>query len=165
MRRRSSSLDHHLALGAEHDPFERVREVRLLHDLVVAPRGGERRLVDEVREIGADHAGRRGRDPGEVDVGAERDAARVHAEDRLAARAVGRLDGDAAVEPSGAEQAPGRARRVGSSLPITITLVDGVESVHLGEDLVQRLLALVVAAAEAADAARPRRGRSRPARR
>ena len=30
---------HHLALGAEHDPLERVGEVRLLHDLVVAPRG------------------------------------------------------------------------------------------------------------------------------
>ena len=39
---------------------------------------------------------------------------------------------------------------------ITITPVDGVEAVHLGQDLVQRLLALVVAAAEAGDPRGPR---------
>ena len=82
----------------------------------MAAAGGEqRRLVDEVREIGADHARRRRGDPPEVDVGAERHAARVHLEDRLAAVPVGRLHGDAAVEAARAAAAPGRARRAGSS--------------------------------------------------
>ena len=126
-------------------------------DLVVAaPRREQRRLVDEVREVGADHARRRRGDPAEVDVGASGTAARVHLEDRLAAGPVGRLHGDAAVEAARAAAAPGRGRPGGWSRAITITPVDGVEAVHLGEDLVQRLLALVVAAAEAGDARRAR---------
>ena len=75
---------HHLALGAEDDPLERIGEVGLEHLLVIAARGEQRRLVDEVGEVGADHARRGRRDPAEVDVGAERHGARVHLEDRLA---------------------------------------------------------------------------------
>ncbi len=146
---------HHLPLGAEHDPFQSVGEVRLLDHVVGAPRGGERSLVDEVGEIGSDHARRRGRDPGEIDVRAERDAARMHAKDRLATRAVGRLDGDAAVEPPGAKK-----RLVENVRSVRGGDDDdagrGIESVHLGQDLVQRLLALVVAAAVAGNATRPR---------
>ena len=115
-----------------------------------APRRQKRGLVDEVGQVGPDHPRSAGRDTAEIDVRRERHAARVHPEDLLAASAVGWLHGDAAVEASGAKQrlvehlrAVGRAdddhagRRV--------------EAVHLGQDLVQRLLALVVAAAEARD--------------
>ncbi len=77
---------------------------------------------------------------------------------------VRRLHGDAAVEAARAQQrrvedlgAVGRAEHdhVGA----------GLEAVHLGEDLVERLLALVVAAAETADAAASASARSRRARR
>ena len=48
-------------LGAEDDLLERVREVAELDAVVLAPRRRQRRLVDEVAQVGADHAGRRRR--------------------------------------------------------------------------------------------------------
>ena len=103
-------------------------------------------------QVGADHA-RRGRGEAlEVDVVGQRHRARVDLEDLLAPLDVGRVDGHAAVEAAGAQQrgvqdvgAVGRgqdddALRAG-------------EAVHLGEDLVQRLLALVVPAERRAAAA------------
>ena len=116
------------------------------------PRREERGLVDEVREIRSDHAGRRRGDPLEVDVRRERHVSRVHLEDQAPPLAVGRQHGDATVE------APGTQQRL-------VEYVDAVrrpdhdhcrrrvEAVHLGEDLVQRLLALVAAAAVATGAA------------
>jgi hypothetical protein len=43
-----------VAFRAEQDPLERVREVRLLYGAVVPSRRGQRRLVDEVREVGSE---------------------------------------------------------------------------------------------------------------
>ena len=146
---------HDLPLGAEDDPLERVGEIGLVHLVMVTARGEQRRLVHEVREIGSDHSRRRRRDPAEVDVGRERDVPRMHLEDLLPACTVGRLHRDAAVEPAGPEQR--LVEHVG-----TVGRADHdhacrrVEAVHLGEDLVQRLLALVVAAAEAGDTGRAR---------
>jgi hypothetical protein len=115
---------------------------------VSPPRGQQCSLIDEIREIRADHAGCCGRDPAEVDVGRKGHAPCVHLEDRLAAGTVGRLHGDPAVEAAGSEQ--GRIEYVG---PIGRSDDDhvrgGVEAVHLGQNLVQRLLAFVVATAEA----------------
>ena len=145
--------DHHLALGTEDDPLQRVGEVGLGDDLVIPPRGKQCGLVDEVREVGADHPGCRRRQPTEVDVGPERDAPRVHLEDRLATATVGRLHGDPAVETTGPQQ-----RRVEHLGPVGRADHDdarrSVEAVHLREDLVQRLLALVVPTAEAGDTGR-----------
>ena len=106
---------HHLPLGAEHDPLERVGEVGLEHLLVAAARREQRRLVDEVREVGADHA-RRGRgDPAEIDV--RRRAAPSACAPRGSPR--GRSGRAAARRRAGrtarAAGAPGRARRAGSS--------------------------------------------------
>ena len=124
----------------------------------LAPRGEQRRLVDEVREIGADHARRRRGDPAR---GRRRPRAarRACAPSRIASRPA-RSGGCTATRRS---NRPGRSSAWSSTsgrlvAPITITLRRRVEAVHLGEDLVQRLLALVVAAAEAGDA-----GRARPA--
>ena len=68
----------------------------------------------------------------------------------------GRLDRDAAVEAAGAQQ-----RRVEDLGAVGGGQHDhrgvGLEAVHLGEDLVERLLALVVAAAEAGAACRAQR--------
>ena len=111
--------------------------------------GGEQRgLVDDVGEVGAGEAGRAARDDAEVDVGGERLALGVHLEHGLAADDVRRADGDLAVEAAGTQQR--RVEDVG-------TVGGGdhdhaaldVEAVHLDEQLVQGLLALVVAAAHA----------------
>ena len=145
----------HLAFGAEDDPLERVSEVGFLDHVVLAPRSRERRLVHQVGEVGSDHPRCRRGDACEVDVGPERDAARVYPEDRLAPITVWRLDRDPAVEPSRPKEC--LVEHVG---PVGRADHDHVrrrvEPVHLGQDLVQRLLALVVAAAEAGHAARPR---------
>ena len=76
-------------------------------------------------------------------------------QDRHAARAVGGLDRDAAVEAPRAEE-----RLVEDLGAVRGAEHDhvraGLEAVHLGEDLVQRLLALVVTPADPAHVARPR---------
>ena len=77
----------------------------------------------------------------------ERLALRVHLEDLLAALAVGAVDDDLAVEAARAQQ-----RRVEDVGPVRRRDEDDVvlrlEAVHLDEELVERLLALVVTAAE-----------------
>ena len=117
-------------------------------DLALALAGGQqRRLVDEVREVGAGEAGRLAGEVVEVDVLRERLAARVHLEDLGAALAVGAVDDDLAVEAARAQQ-----RGVEDVGPVGGRDEDDVvlhlEAVHLDEQLVQRLLALVVTAAE-----------------
>ena len=74
-------------------------------DLVLAAaRSRQRSLVDEVREIRAGHAGRARRDLVEIDVGRERNLARVHLENQPPPRPVRRADGDSAVEAAGPKE-------------------------------------------------------------
>src|SRR5438046_2512131 len=128
-----------------HDPF---LELVLLDRLLPAARRQQRSLVDEVREIRAREPGRARRKRVEVDLRRERLALRVNFEDLLAPVAVGTVDDDLPVEASRAQQ-----RRVEDVGPVRGRDQDDVvlqlETVHLDEELVQRLLALVVAAAEA----------------
>jgi hypothetical protein len=140
--------------GSEHDLLQRVGEIGLAHALVPATRREQRGLVGEVREIGADHSwGGRG-DPVEVDIVGQRQRPRVDLEDLAPAVLVGRRDRDAPVEAPRAQE-----RGVEHLGPVRGPQHDdrgaGLEPVHLGEDLVERLLALVVAA-EADVAAGPR---------
>ena len=127
-----------------HDPF---LELQLADRLLAAARREQRRLVDHVREVGAGEARRRRREHVEVDLLVERLALRVHLEDLLAPLAVGPVDDDLAVEAARAQQ-----RGVEDVGPVRRRDEDDVvlqlEPVHLDEELVQRLLALVVAAAE-----------------
>ena len=143
-------LGHHagLLLGTgdhAHDPL-----LELLHrDLALARAGGEqRRLVDQVGEVGAGEAGRLAGERVEVDRLRQRLAAGVDLEDLLAALAVGAVDDDLAVEAAGPQQ-----RRVEDVGPVGGGDQDDVvlhlEAVHLDEELVQGLLALVVTAAHA----------------
>ena len=84
----------------------------------------------------------------EVDVGRERRALGVDAEDLLAAAHVGAGHGDAPVEAAGAQD--GRVEDVGAvGRGDDDDAVVRLEAVHLDEELVERLLALVVPAAEA----------------
>ena len=128
-----------------HDPF---LELLLLDRLLAAAGSEQRRLVDEVREVGAREAGRPGGERVEVDLGRERLALGVHLEDLAAADAVGPVDDDLPVEAAGAQQRRIEdvgAVRGGDQDDVVLQL----EPVHLDEELVERLLALVVAAAEA----------------
>ena len=129
-------------------------------ELEVVARREQRRLVHEVGEVGAGEAGRAAGDDVEVDAGRERLLLAVHREDRLAALEVGPVDDDLAVEATGAQQrgvedvgAVGR-REQDHALRL-------VEAVHLDEQLVERLLALVVPTAEARRRGDDRRRRSR----
>ena len=91
-------------------------------------------------------------DLSEVDVAVERDRARVDLEDLLAALGVGRLDEHAPIEAPGPQQSG--VEHVGPVGRAEHDHADRrVEPVHLGEDLVERLLALVVTADDAAAAA------------
>ena len=143
-------LAHHarLLLGAGDHPHDPLLELHH-RDLAMALAGGQqRRLVDQVGEVGAGEPGRLAGEHVEVEVGRERLAAGVDLEDLLAALAIGAIDDDLAVEAARAEQ-----RRIEDVGPVGGGDQDDVvghrEPVHLDEELVQRLLALVVTAAHA----------------
>ena len=139
--------DPRLALGSRHDPVDRLFDLLLRDGAQVPPGRQQRTLVDDVRKIGAGEPGRAARQHREVDRCVERLAARMHAKDRLAPLEVGAVDHDLPVEPAGTQQ--GRVEDVGA--------VRGghedhggtlIEPVHLDQQLVQGLFALVVAAAQ-----------------
>ena len=92
--------------------------------------------------------GRAARDDFEIDAAAERDLAGVNLEDADRGRADRARHDDAAIEPARAQQRGiEHVRPVGRS--DDDDAVVGLEAVHLDEQLVERLLALVVTAAEA----------------
>ncbi len=130
---------HHLVLG--------ILEILHVHLRFVAPRGKQRRLIDDVGELRAREPRRAARDALQVHPGRHRDLARVHAQDLLASLEIGHVHNDLAVEPARPQQR--RIENVGT--------VRGreqnhafvrFEAVHLDEQLVQRLLALVVPSAQ-----------------
>src|SRR4051794_10881836 len=129
----------------------------LVIDLAAALTGGQQSgLVDQVGEVGAGEAGRLGSEVVEVDRLRQRLAARVDLEDLGAALAVRPVDHDLAVEAARTQQ-----RRVQDVRAVRGRDEDDVvlhlEAVHLDEQLVERLLALVVAAAKAGAAVAPDR--------
>ena len=115
----------------------------------------QRGLVGQVGEVGADHAGRGGGEPVELDVVGQRQRARVDLEDLAPAVLVGRGHRDPAVEAAGPQQ-----RGVEHLGPVGRAEHDhglvGLEAVHLREDLVERLLTLVVPPPKFAPAVRDR---------
>ncbi len=118
-------------------------------DLAAALAGGQqRRLVDQVGEVGAGEAGGLAGERVEVDLLRERLAAGVDLEDLLAPLAVRAVDDDLAVEAAGPQQRRVEdVRAVGGGDQDDVVL--HLEAVHLDQELVQGLLALVVAAAHA----------------
>ncbi len=119
----------------------------LRHEPLVAARSQQCRLVDEVGEISTREARRATRDGLRIDVRRDRALAHVDLEDLLAARDVGVRHHDLAVEAARTQQ-----RGIEHVRPVGGRDDDdafvGLEAVHLDEQLVERLLALVVAAAE-----------------
>ena len=140
--------DARLALRSGDDPLQGLLELGHADDLLVAPRRQDGRLVDEVGEVGAGEARRLAGDAFDVDALVERLALGVDAQDLDPAAHVGAIEDDLAVEPARAQE-----RRVEDVRPVGGGDDDHVrvrvEAVHLDEDLVEGLLALVVRAAEA----------------
>ena len=137
-----------LLLEAGDQPIDRRLEVPAVDGRLVVARREQRRLVDQVGEIGAGKAGGARRDDLEVDVRGDLHALDVNPEDLLASLDVWLVDEHLAVESAGAEQ-----RRVEHLRAVGRAHDDHalarVEAVHLGEQLVERLLALFVAAERA----------------
>ncbi len=137
-----------LATSTHDDAVAGVLEVDPLDLLAATANGEQRGLVDEVGEVGATHARRGLRHDLEVDVGAHPLVAAVHLQDGEALFVLGQRHDDRAVEAAGTQQCG--IEDVG---PVgggeDDDALAGLEAVHLGEHLVERLLALVVAAAEA----------------
>ncbi len=143
-------LGHHagLLLRAGDHALHRLLDFVHRDHGAVAARGEERGLVEQVRKVGA------GESHGELGelvkphVLVERLVLGVHAQDRLAALDVGAVDRDLTVKAARAQQ-----RRVEDVGAVGRGQEDHalvlLKAVHLNEQLVERLLALVVTAAEA----------------
>ena len=140
--------DQRLALGAHQHLVLGDLEIFLRHRLAVAPGRVQRRLVGQVGQVRAAEAGRGTRDEAQLDVRRQRDLAHVDLQDLLAPSHVRPPDDDRPVEAPGPEQ--GRVEHVG---PVRGRDEDHavvrLEAVHFDQQLVQRLLALVVPAPEA----------------
>ena len=110
--------------------------------------GQKRRLVDQVGEIGARESRRAARDHARVHVGRQRHLFHVNLENLLAAQDVRVRHHDLAVEAAGAQQ-----RRIQHVRPVGRRDQDHalgrIEAVHFDQQLVQGLLALIIAAAQA----------------
>ena len=137
-----------LLLGARDHAHDPLFELLLPDDLVTVASRQQRSLVDEVGEVGAGESGRLPGERAEVDLARDRLALGVHLEDLLAPVAIRPVDHDLAVEAARAQQ-----RGVEDVGPVGGRDQDDVvlelEAVHLDQELVERLLALVVTATEA----------------
>ena len=126
---------HHLPLGAQHDPLEGIAQVLGTDLFVFTARCKQRCLVDQVRQVGADHPGCRGGQCSQIDVRRERHRAGVNAQDRLPSGSVWWLYGDATVEAPRPQQ-----RGVEDLGPVGRAEHDHtrarIKAIHLGEDLV-----------------------------
>ena len=152
--------DHRAPLGAHEHLVLGELEVHHADDLLVVARGVERRFVHQVGQVRTREARGRAGQNGDVHVVAERDLLGVHPENALAALHVRTVDHDAAVETAGTQQ-----RRIEDVRAVGGGDQDdafvALEAVHLDEQLVQRLLPLVVPAAQAGATVTARRRRSR----
>ena len=141
---------HHLGAPRHphHDLVTGLLEVDHLHPFLVLARRQQRRLVDDVGQIGAGGAWSGARHPVQVDAGRNRNLLDVDAEDLLATAHVRHVHHHLAVEPAGTQQ-----RGIQYVGPVGGGDDDhallGVEAVHLHQHLIEGLLTLVVAPAVA----------------
>ena len=137
-----------LAARSTDDAVDGLLERGAGDDGAVLAGGQQGGLVDDVGQVGAGHADRALGQPVEVGVVGDRLALRVHAQHGAAAGEVGAGHRDLPVEAAGPQQC--RVEDVG---PVGRGDQDDAlalaEAVHLDQQLVERLLAFVVTAAEA----------------
>ncbi len=134
-----------------HDALDRLGEVGHGHRVRAAARGDERRLVDQVGDVGAGEAGRDAAHPVEIDAGRGLDLLEVHLEDGHARRPVGPVHQTCRSKRPGAQQ-----RRIEDFGAVggrqQHDALARVEAVQLRQQLVERLLLLVVGADNAGGA-------------
>ena len=106
-----------LLLEPRDDPLDRLLELAARDEVLVPPRGEERRLVHDVREVRAGEARRPRGDGAQVHVRPELHVLRVDLEDLLAPALVGAIDEHLPVEAAGAHQRRIEDLRAGSSRP------------------------------------------------
>src|SRR5438046_5297567 len=134
-----------LLLQARDDALHRDGEVRERTRVGAAPGGDQSRLVDEVGEIGAGEPRRERRDLIQIGVLRQADLAYVHLEDLRAALPVRTVDEHLAIEAPRAQK-----RRIEDLRAIGCGEQDEslarIEAIHLDQELIQRLLLLIVPA-------------------
>ena len=140
--------DHRLAFRAHQDLVLGEFEIDHHDDLAILPRGVQRGFVHQIRQIGAGETRCSAGQHGEIHIVAQRHLLGVNLEDRLAPVDIGTPHHHAAVETAGTQQ-----RRIEHVRTVGRSHQDHAfvrfEAVHLDQQLVQRLFALVVSAAEA----------------
>ena len=138
-----------LALLSGDDDLNRLLKIVLRGTLATLTDGSQGALVDDVGQVGARGTGRGAGNRGQVDRRLCLHALGMQLKNVLTAGQVGQLDGDAAIKTTGAQQSGIEAvGTVGGSEDDDTLVV--IETVHLGQQLVERLLALIVAAKAAA---------------
>ncbi len=137
--------DHHAApLGPHHDLVLGLLHVDHGHFVAVEAGGQKGALIDQVGQVGPRETGGGPGQDGQIDIFGQGDIAGVHPEDPFATLHVGQIDHHLAVEAARSQQ--GRVEHVGAvggrdqDHPVV-----GFETVHLDQELVEGLLALVVA--------------------
>src|SRR5208282_3470094 len=145
-----------LLLKAGDDAFDRHSEVVERDRVAVAPRRYDSGFIDQVGEVGAGEAGSEPCDLIEIEVCGKPHLGGMYLQNFATPRAVGTVDQHLAVEPSRAQQGgikylwaigSGEQDHAGAR----------IEAIELGEQLVERLLLLVIAAERAWHAAAPQR--------
>ena len=140
-----------LLLEAGDQAIDRFVEVQHVDRRLVLARREQRRLVHQVGEVGAGETGGPRRHHAEIDFGRELDLLGVNREDLFAALDVGLVHEHLAIESAWTQQ-----RRIEHFGTIGGAHDDDrlarVEAVHLGQELVERLLALFVRTHRALDA-------------
>jgi hypothetical protein len=137
-----------LALGAGHDAIDGFLDLAQRDGLLRPARREQRGLVDDVGQVRAGKPGRAARKNIELDITSERLSAGVHLQDCLSALQIRTVDDDLPIEATRAKE-----RGIEDVRPVRRRHQDHgralIEPIHLGQQLVEGLLALVVAAADA----------------
>ncbi len=140
--------DHRAPFRAHHDLVLGELEIALLDLFLVAARRQQRGLIHQVFEIRTGKTRRRAREAIERDLIGKRDLARMHPQNSFAPFNVRPRHHDAPIETAGPEQCGiediGTVGRGNQDHALV-----RFEAVHLDQQLIQGLLALVVTAAEA----------------
>jgi hypothetical protein len=138
--------DQRFALHAHHDLVFGQLKIELSYHLAILARRNQRGFVHQVGKIGARKTGRSACNHAQIHIVGQRSLLGMDAQDHLTTPDVGTANNYAPVETARAQQ-----RRIQNIGTIGRRHQDhafvGFKSVHLHQQLIQRLLALVVPAA------------------
>ena len=148
MRFSSSLIRRDLRSGSHDHPLNGFFQFRLADGFLVAAGRQDGAFVDQVFQVCAHKTGGAARNTSQVHAGFEGFTACMHFQDGLAPAHIGPVEGDAAVETTGAQQ--GWVEDVGTVGGSHYDYIGvGVETIHLDQHLVEGLFALIVRAAQA----------------